>query len=250
VYQAATSDIAPYSWAYPKDLQFYNNDPAEARALLDQAGWVPGADGIRVKDGKRLELQLSYISGNVMGSTLAAITQQRLKDVGILLTQKVYPSPLYFAAAQEGGIINDGKYQMAYFGWVSGVDPDNSSLYACDQFPPAGQNNLFWCDKKLDDAEKDTLGTFDQARRIHGSYPRADDASEIGSKCGEGPSQCVRFGSDQADRPVTTSNCFRSELTTCGASSFVERCSRSEMILVRAASTSVMARSEKYGRCC
>ena len=25
---------------------------------------------------------------------------------------------------------------------------------------------MFWCDKKLDDAEKDALGTFDQARRI------------------------------------------------------------------------------------
>jgi peptide/nickel transport system substrate-binding protein len=165
VYQAGTSDIAPYSWAYPKDLPVYDNDPAAARALLDQAGWVPGPDGIRVKDGKRLELQLSYISGNVMGSTLAAISQQKLKDVGILVTQKVYPAPLYFAAAQEGGIINSGKYQMAYFGWVSGVDPDNSSLYACNQFPPAGQNDLFWCDKKLDDAEKDTLGTFDQTRR-------------------------------------------------------------------------------------
>jgi peptide/nickel transport system substrate-binding protein len=166
VYVAGTSDIAPYSWAFPTDLPNYDNDPAAARTLLDQAGWVPGADGVRVKDGKRLELQLSYLSGNVMGTTMAAIAQQKLRDVGILLTQKVYPASLYFASAQGGGILNAGKFQMAYFGWVSGVDPDNSSLYACDQFPPAGQNNLFWCDKKLDDAEKDALGTFDQARRI------------------------------------------------------------------------------------
>jgi peptide/nickel transport system substrate-binding protein len=166
VYTAGTTDIAPYSWAFPRDLPTYDNDPAAARALLDQAGWVPGADGVRVKDGKRLELQLSYISGNVMGTTMAAIAQQKLRNVGILVTQKVYPAGLYFASAQEGGILNAGKFQMAYFGWVSGVDPDNSSLYACDQFPPAGQNNLFWCDKKLDDAEKDALGTFDQARRI------------------------------------------------------------------------------------
>src|SRR4029077_21134416 len=91
---------------------------------------------------------------------------------------------------------------------------------------------------------------LDEPRGIHGRYSGADDGGQIGFECGEGTSQCVRFGSDQADRPVTTSNCFRSELTTCGASSFVERCSRSEMILVRAASTSVIARSEKYGRCC
>jgi peptide/nickel transport system substrate-binding protein len=73
---------------------------------------------------------------------------------------------LYFGPAQTGGIINSGKFQMAFFAWSSGVDPDNSSIYDCDQFPPAGQNDLFWCDKKLNDAEKDTLGTFDQARRI------------------------------------------------------------------------------------
>ncbi len=162
----ATSDIAPYSWAYPHDLPFYNNNPAAARALLDEAGWTVGPNGIRQKNGKPLELQLSYISGNVLGAEVATVVQERLHDVGIALSQKSYPAPLYFGPAQTGGIINSGKFQMAFFAWASGVDPDNSSIYDCDQFPPAGQNDLFWCDKKLDDAEKDTLGTFDQARRI------------------------------------------------------------------------------------
>ncbi|WLP88432.1 ABC transporter substrate-binding protein [Gordonia sp. NB41Y] len=31
-------------------------DPERARALLDEAGWVPGADGIRTKNGQRLSL--------------------------------------------------------------------------------------------------------------------------------------------------------------------------------------------------
>ncbi len=166
VYQAGTSDIPTYNWAYPHDLPVYDNNPAAARALLDEAGWTVGPDGVRQKNGQKLELQFSYISGNVMGSNIATVTQARLHDVGIAVAQKVYPAPLYFGSAQAGGILNGGKFQMAYFGWVSGFDPDNSSLYACDQFPPAGQNNLFWCDKKLDDAEKDTLGTFDQQRRI------------------------------------------------------------------------------------
>ncbi|MFT4149424.1 MAG: ABC transporter substrate-binding protein [Paracoccaceae bacterium] len=34
------------------------HDPARAEALLDEAGWVKGADGIRAKDGKPLELVL------------------------------------------------------------------------------------------------------------------------------------------------------------------------------------------------
>ncbi len=166
VYLPGTSDIAPYSWAYPHDLPLYDNDPAAARALLDAAGWTPGPDGVRVKNGVPLELQISYTSGNTLGIALASVTQAKLRDIGIHLTQKSYPASLYFDSAQNGGILNSGKYQIAYYGWASGVDPDNSSLYDSDQFPPGGQNSLFWADAKVHAAEVDALGTFDQARRI------------------------------------------------------------------------------------
>lgn len=33
-----------------------NQDLAAAKKLLDAAGWLPGADGIRAKDGRRLAL--------------------------------------------------------------------------------------------------------------------------------------------------------------------------------------------------
>ncbi|MBV8460058.1 MAG: hypothetical protein JO009_04145, partial [Candidatus Eremiobacteraeota bacterium] len=94
------------------------------------------------------------------------LMQQQARAVGIEIMQKNFPAPLFFAAAQSGGILNSGKYQIAYFGWVSGVDPDNSSLYGCDQFPPKGQNDLFWCDSALQQAENDALGTMDERRRI------------------------------------------------------------------------------------
>jgi hypothetical protein len=44
--------------------------------------------------------------------------------------------------------------------------------------------------------------------------PRPDDCQEIGSKRVERTGQWVCLGSDQAERPVTTSNFFRSELTS------------------------------------
>ena len=52
-----------------------------------------------------------------------------------------------------------------------------------------------------------------QASRINRCDTRADDGNEIVAKNVERTSQCVCLGSDQAERPVTTSNCFRSELT-------------------------------------
>jgi peptide/nickel transport system substrate-binding protein len=160
------SDIAEYSWAFPKDLAIYDNDPAKAKALLDEAGWKPGPDGVRVKNGQRLELQFSLVSGSSTGEKIASLVQAAAKNVGIAVTIKGYPAAVYFGAAQTGGILNGGKYQLGSFSWSSGVDPDNSSIYGCEQFPPKGQNNLFWCDPKLEAAEQDALSTFDQKRRI------------------------------------------------------------------------------------
>ena len=165
VFVPTDTDQSVFSWANDHHAPFFPYNPKKAVALLDEAGWTPGPDGIRVRNGKRLSLQLSYIGGQSIAAKLGALIQQEAKAVGIEISQKTYPAPTFFGSAQAGGILNGGKYQLAYYGWVSGVDPDNSSLYRCNQFPPAGQNSLFWCDQALEQAEIDTLGTMDQERR-------------------------------------------------------------------------------------
>jgi hypothetical protein len=84
----------------------------------------------------------------------------------------------------------------------------------------------------------------DKRVRIARTNAAPDDGEEVVSKVGERTGQWVCFGSDQAERPVTTSNFLRSELTSCGALSFVESCSSWLMIRASAASTSVIAPSE------
>ncbi len=167
-YLPSISDQPKFSWAYDPSLTPPKMDVAGARKLLDSAGWVPGPDGIRVKNGQRLELQISYVAGQVIAPAIAAILQQGYKQIGVALSQKQYPSATFFAAAANGGILNNHKFQLAYFGWINGVDPDDSSLYLCNggkNFPPNGQNNLWWCDEKVDALERDALSTFDIARR-------------------------------------------------------------------------------------
>jgi len=166
----ATSNYSPaYKDYYEPNVTDHPYDPAKAKALLDAAGWVPGPDGIRRKNGQRLELQISYIGGQVIAQRLASLVQEEMRAIGIAITQKPYPTPVFFASQQAGGIINSGRYQIAYFGWISGVDPDDSSLYSCDQFPPVGQNDIFWCDPTLDQAEKDAIATVDQERARRGA---------------------------------------------------------------------------------
>lgn len=56
-------------------------DPAKAKQLLDGAGWVPGADGIRAKAGRKLSLEL--IATPDTSSTSLELLQSQLKAVGI-----------------------------------------------------------------------------------------------------------------------------------------------------------------------
>ena len=165
VYLPSNSDQPPFSWARDPNLPSTAQNQPEARMLLDEAGWKVGSDGIRAKNGQRLTLQLAYVGGQAVAPAIGALVSQDLKAVGIEVTQKQYTSATFFAAAGNGGILNTHKFQMAYFGWINGVDPDDSSLYLSSQIPPVGQNNLWWRDPKVDALEHDALTTFDQERR-------------------------------------------------------------------------------------
>lgn len=54
-----------------------------AKALLDEAGWTTGSDGIRQKDGVRAEMNILYASGDSVRQALAADMQNQLKELGI-----------------------------------------------------------------------------------------------------------------------------------------------------------------------
>ena len=58
-------------------------DLESAEALLDEAGWTAGSDGIRQKDGVRAELNILYASGDSVRQALAADMQNQLKELGI-----------------------------------------------------------------------------------------------------------------------------------------------------------------------
>jgi peptide/nickel transport system substrate-binding protein len=70
----------PESKVDPKYLISY--DPARSAALLDEAGWIMGADGVRVKDGMPLQVTLWTQSDSVF-RRLTEIVQAQLKAVGI-----------------------------------------------------------------------------------------------------------------------------------------------------------------------
>lgn len=73
-------------------LPWYNEasqveyDPEEAAALLDQAGWTLGEDGVREKDGQKAELHLLYATGDSVRQVLAADFAGQMEELGISCT--------------------------------------------------------------------------------------------------------------------------------------------------------------------
>ena len=67
---------------YEPDAQV-KYDPAGAAALLDEAGWTAGADGIRTKDGQRAELTFLYPASDSVRQALAADSADQLRRLGI-----------------------------------------------------------------------------------------------------------------------------------------------------------------------
>ena len=71
-------------WYNPESKVEY--DPEAAAALLDEAGWIPGSDGVREKDGVRAELTILYSSEDSVRQALAADLSNQLGELGISCT--------------------------------------------------------------------------------------------------------------------------------------------------------------------
>src|ERR1700681_558910 len=104
-------------------------EPAAARALLDAAGWKLGADGVRVRDGKRLELSLAGFAGSASARSFDVQVQSELRGVGIDVQIKDFAPATFFAPAAAGGPIASGNYDLAPLNWLSGTDLDNAVLF-------------------------------------------------------------------------------------------------------------------------
>ncbi|MDQ2872210.1 MAG: peptide ABC transporter substrate-binding protein [Candidatus Eremiobacteraeota bacterium] len=161
---AETDQHPTLSWAYTNDIEHHPYDLAKAKAMLDADGWKVGPDGIRVKNGQRLQFDLSTQTEATNGRAVQTLLQREWHDAGVQADVKNYSTATMFANG-SAGTLEGGHYDSAIFAWVSSIDPDDSSLYSADNFAPRGQNNLFWNNPKATAAMRDALQTVDQAKR-------------------------------------------------------------------------------------
>jgi len=147
--------------AYP-DLRY---DPAGARALLDAAGWKSGADGVRRKAGKTLDVLLIVQAATPGDALIANSITQFEKAAGVNVTVKAFNVTQLVAPAGQGGPVYGGKFQMALYPFVNGDDPDTTDQFACANVPPRGYNKSRICDPHIDELLVHGQQTYDPAAR-------------------------------------------------------------------------------------
>lgn len=100
---AATQLFPPVmpDWHF-EDLPRYDYDVAAAEALLDEAGWVKGADGIRSKDGVRFAGTIRTFPNRPEMPVIAAALQAMFRTVGYDLAISIGEASAIVEAKQNG----------------------------------------------------------------------------------------------------------------------------------------------------
>lgn len=133
--------VPPMSWAFAQDVFRFRHDPAEARRLLDAAGF-PDPDG----EGPRPRFALTIrTSTSEIYRVQAAVIQHDLAQVGIHIDIRSTEFPTLL------GDVTRGNFQLYTLQFVGVTDPDMlRRVYHSRQAPPAGLNRVFYVNSEVD----------------------------------------------------------------------------------------------------
>jgi len=84
-YRQASSVVASSAMGYADNSARIGFDPARAKALLDEAGWVPGRGGIRQKDGQQLVLAAYEALPQPQSRAVLQLVAQQWARLGVKL---------------------------------------------------------------------------------------------------------------------------------------------------------------------
>ena len=144
-------DIVPASAYYDDSAVVkYTKDVAKANSLMDAAGWVKGADGIRVKDGQKFSGKFVVRAGKAQRIKAVSIMSQELRAIGMDLV----PTPTDFKVFYAP--IEAGNFDLAFAGFGLALDPDDYTIFHSSQIRPenssSGSNWTGFSNPELDAA--------------------------------------------------------------------------------------------------
>jgi len=168
--RVGTTVLPTGQFACPQPASIF--DPQQAASLLESAGWKPGADGIREKDGKRLSLKIATTTGNQLREQTEQVLVEMMKAIGVELVIDNVPSDVLFAGWDSAGMRKHGAFDILLYTTGPGIDPDSHLFgnYHGARIPTAenegtGNNYSRYINAEVDAAIDDAATITDVAKR-------------------------------------------------------------------------------------
>jgi len=107
-------------------------DPERAKTLLDEAGWEVGDDGIRYKDGQRLEITVAASNNSVVIRPVFDVIEQQWRDIGVQLINRAADNAFLGTAYADDTVEIFGTRQFLYggLGAAYGIEESPMLLHA------------------------------------------------------------------------------------------------------------------------
>jgi peptide/nickel transport system substrate-binding protein len=159
------SFVPQQAWSFQQGLPAHTYDPAKANALLDANGWARGSDGIRAKNGVKLEFTNSTTSGNAVREQTQQLLIQDWKAIGAAMRINNMP-----AAVIWGEYWQQSKFQSVIVGvnFMLGSDPDVTPRFGSGAIAAKGGRGFNTYQYQSAEADKllaQGAAQFDQAAR-------------------------------------------------------------------------------------
>ena len=124
---------SPY---YDQTILPWPYDPAQAKKLLDQAGWDHfNSEGWREKNGKPLRFEFLYTPGSPIAEQIGTIFKEDLKKIGVDMSLR----QLEWAAFMDR--VQQWDFDAAYMGWSLDADPDPYQIWHSSGADIKGSSN-------------------------------------------------------------------------------------------------------------
>lgn len=139
--RVATGPIHPLLAEYFNgEVEKYPYSLDRANALLEEAGWKKGADGVRAKDGQRLALVLEGPKGQPVMEQVMTFVQQEYGKLGAEIKLELDEWNVHLARYREG------NYGLLMEWWITPPDPDLFDHY----HSTSGQNWWKYSNPQID----------------------------------------------------------------------------------------------------
>ncbi len=153
---------------YPRTTPWYDPetpplpyDPEGAKRLLEEAGWHPGPDGIRVKDGRRLAFTLITNHGNAQRKAIGTLVQDAWRKIGVECHFQLFEWAVFLK-----DFINPGRFDACILGWSMGRDFDLYQLWHSSQTHPNQLNFVGYANPEADRLMEELRRTYDEATQV------------------------------------------------------------------------------------